>query len=263
MQHLLGIGSVPDLNRCTRCSKVKLRVKGTTLLGGQCSVMLRGNEPHDCDANVTAFIEDELMCMPESQRAQFPENNGYILIADEHILLFANAIKDTLEGDPRIQKERKTTTRIGGARDFKKALLQIAGLMKMKVAPHIQHLITVQTNTLMAGNSKTFHGTQVVTRETAANMFELFNVWISNLQIKVDSIGDELCVVREIVNEVMAEQQGLTVALADVKARTKEGEEERAEMRAQMSALQIALLKMQMTGGGHEQENENPLDVPC
>ena len=85
--------------------------------------------------------------------------------------------------------------------------------MQIRVDQQIQHLITVQTNELMAGTSKSIHGTTMVTKEVAAGMFKCINLWLSNLQVKVDSHGDLLCVHAQTIDELRSQVSNLQAAL--------------------------------------------------
>jgi len=252
-----------ECHQCEAWHKVKLVINGIAVIGGQCTQLVpAGDFCKDCDTNVTFPIYLEWRYSPQRDKFKLEREGSVVVIEDADILLFSNAIKKAIEDNPFIGKDIIGTKRIEDAPDCKKTLLQTAGFMQIRVDQQIQQLITVQTNELMAGTSKSIHGTTVVTKEVAAGMFKCINLWLSNLQVKVDSHGDLLCVHAQILNEVFAEQEGQKVLLADVKARQKDADESIDELRCQVSNLQAALLKQKMAGGPQqEQENQNPLQV--
>jgi len=181
------------------------------------------------------------------------------VINDEQILLFSNAIQATINTDTFIGKEMRSTKRVPDAPDCKKALLQVAGMCRIKVHPQIQHLITVQTNALIEGNSKAFNGTKVVSQDDAVGMFKLFESWISNLQTQVDSHGVALCAMQQDFKDMKdatvencARINSLEAALTALLYR-----ESRREQQPQKHAQGDRATSQQQ----QEQRSPNPLDA--
>ena len=206
--------------QCPNCFQFLIFVQGKCVFGGRCGAELcvladgvtwmkdekDGDgqtvlDTHKCDVWFGRHIWAEFQGLSAESRAEFPVRDGVVCIEDRHIILFANAIRETIASEPKMFAAggRKGARRVEGAVDFKARLLKLAGLMGIEVETK-EHLITQSMRELVSGQDKSFFGLtssgsrDAMSKSSAIELFGLFNDWMSSLSGSVDSLKNSLCV---------------------------------------------------------------------